>query len=219
MSFKADLQLQSYFSGGTSKSMTPLNLVENAIKKGLDVLGTSDIHHKEWREQIKNFVLEYGYLDELKIIYNNKEIYLIPQTEVEIKRVHFVVLLRDLESSEKFYNKLKGKFKLYSGRPILDINFKELEKIVKEIDGLFGPAHAFTPYYGIYSYFNKICDLINFDFLELGLSANTQLANLINELNENNIPFLSNSDAHSPYPHRLGREFNIFKGKYSFEKL
>ena len=220
MSFKADLQLQSHYSGGTSKSMTPLNLVEGAIKKGLDVIGTSDIHHKEWRDELKRFVQENGCLDELKVIHKDKEIFFIPQTEVEIKRVHFVVLLPDLNSAEKFQKALEGKFKFYSGRPILDLKFKEFQNLIKKLDGLFGPAHAFTPYYGIYAYFDKITEIIEPDFLELGLSADTYLANLIDELNEpNKIPFLSNSDAHSPYPHRLGREFNVFKGKYSFDKL
>jgi uncharacterized protein (TIGR00375 family) len=44
------------------------------------------------------------------------------------------------------------------------------------------------------------------DFLELGLSADSDMADKIEELE--NIPFLTNSDAHSPWPHRLGREFN-----------
>jgi uncharacterized protein (TIGR00375 family) len=42
--------------------------------------------------------------------------------------------------------------------------------------------------------------------VELGLSADTDMADCISELK--NFPFLTNSDAHSPWPHRLGREFN-----------
>jgi len=40
----------------------------------------------------------------------------------------------------------------------------------------------------------------------LGLSADTDMADHIEELQD--IPFLTNSDAHSPWPHRIGREFN-----------
>lgn len=44
------------------------------------------------------------------------------------------------------------------------------------------------------------------------------MADTIEELQ--NIPFLSNSDAHSPWPHRLGREFNqIELQDISFESL
>jgi uncharacterized protein (TIGR00375 family) len=46
-------------------------------------------------------------------------------------------------------------------------------------------------------------------FLELGLSADSDYADRIAELS--NLTFLSNSDAHSPYPSRLGREFNRFE--------
>jgi uncharacterized protein (TIGR00375 family) len=43
-------------------------------------------------------------------------------------------------------------------------------------------------------------------FLELGLSADTSMADRIAELSE--VTFLSCSDAHSPWPDKLGREFN-----------
>jgi len=43
-------------------------------------------------------------------------------------------------------------------------------------------------------------------FLELGLSADTFMADRIAELFD--VTFLSNSDAHSPWPDKLGREFN-----------
>ena len=55
-------------------------------------------------------------------------------------------------------------------------------------------------------------------FLELGLSANTDLADRLDCLK--NVTFLSNSDAHSEGPRALGREFNKFKMENaSFEEL
>ncbi|HIQ50789.1 MAG TPA: phosphotransferase [Nautiliaceae bacterium] len=215
--YYADLQLQSHYSGGTSKSMTPEILVDISIKKGLNVIGTSDIQHKEWREELKSFIKEYGYLDELKVVYKEKEIFFVPQTEIEIKKTHYLVFLPSLEEVEEFENFLKGKFKTYEGRPVLDLNERELEYLIRKLNGLFGPAHAFTPYTGYYAHYDSI--IANFDFLELGLSSDTFFASLIDELNKKKIPFISNSDAHSPYPHRIGREFNCFRGKYSFENL
>jgi uncharacterized protein (TIGR00375 family) len=44
------------------------------------------------------------------------------------------------------------------------------------------------------------------DFCELGLSADSSYGAGIPDLY--NVPFLSNSDAHSPVPEKLGREFN-----------
>jgi len=43
-------------------------------------------------------------------------------------------------------------------------------------------------------------------FWKLGLSADSSYGAAITELNA--IPFLTNSDAHSPHPDKLGREFN-----------
>ncbi|MCL7413722.1 MAG: phosphotransferase, partial [ANME-2 cluster archaeon] len=46
-------------------------------------------------------------------------------------------------------------------------------------------------------------------FVELGLSADTDLADRISELHR--LTFLTNSDAHSPWPNKLAREFNRFR--------
>ena len=69
-------------------------------------------------------------------------------------------------------------------------------------------AHAFTPWTGMYKFHDSIYDCYEKkpDFVELGLSADTSMADTISELKD--FPFLTNSDAHSPWPHRLGREFN-----------
>jgi uncharacterized protein (TIGR00375 family) len=49
------------------------------------------------------------------------------------------------------------------------------------------------------------------DFLELGLSADSSYGAAIPELA--GVPFLSNSDAHSPVPEKIGREFNRIEVK------
>lgn len=173
--------------------------IENIIKygklKGLSIIGTGDCLHPK-------------YLKEIKQHSNNN---LLLTTEIEdINRIHHLIFIPNISKVEE----LRELLKIYSknlnteGRPKVALNGKELFKIVKEIEGLIGPAHAFTPYTSIYKSFNSIYDCYSKkpDFLELGLSANTDMANSIEELKD--IPFLSNSDAHSFYPHRLGREFN-----------
>jgi PHP family Zn ribbon phosphoesterase len=57
---------------------------------------------------------------------------------------------------------------------------------------------------------------VNIDFLELGLSADTSYGAAITDLAE--VPFLSNSDAHSPLPEKIGREFNCIRVKIQAEK-
>ena len=61
----------------------------------------------------------------------------------------------------------------------------------------------------MYAYFDSVPACYGnakIDFLELGLSADSSYGAAIPDLYD--IPFLTNSDAHSPYPDKLGREFN-----------
>jgi uncharacterized protein (TIGR00375 family) len=61
----------------------------------------------------------------------------------------------------------------------------------------------------MYAYFDRVPACYGdekIDFLELGLSADSSYGAAIPDLYD--IPFLTNSDAHSPYPDKLGREFN-----------
>ncbi len=100
------------------------------------------------------------------------------------------------------------------GRPKLDLEAPEIVEMAAESDCLIGPSHAFTPWTSIYKEFDSLegCykdQLKNVDFLELGLSADTFMADRIDELES--LTFLSNSDAHSPWPNKLGREFNRFR--------
>ena len=105
-------------------------------------------------------------------------------------------------------DKLPSKNKTVDGRPKTDLDGAELLDLAHEYDCLIGPAHAFTPWTGMYKYYDSIYDCYGSkpDFVELGLSADTYMADTIDELKD--FVFLSNSDAHSPWPHRLGREYN-----------
>ena len=96
------------------------------------------------------------------------------------------------------------------GRPTLKANAETLAERVVNAGGLIGPAHAFTPYFSVYSHFDSVKQCYGkmyeeIKFLELGLSADSYFADLIEE--NHNFHFLSCSDAHSPWPHRIGREF------------
>jgi len=180
---------------------------EYAACKGLDLLGTSDCLHGRWLSHIKNTLKDLG-----NGIFQEKKsgTKFILQTEVEgLHRIHHVVLLPDLEAVEKLrtsfgkHGKLEG-----DGRPKLRLSGKEILDEVRGVGGLAGPGHAFTPYTAVYSVFDSVYDCYGAtpDYLELGLSANTELANGIEELKD--ITFITNSDAHGPWPHRIGREFN-----------
>jgi len=193
-----DLHIHSRFAGGTSKYMNIENVLKYGKLKGLHIVGTGDCLHPKHLQEIEKY----------------KDSNLILTVEIEDKdRVHHLVLL---PSISKAYE-LREKLKRYSnnidseGRPKVVLRGGELLEIVRETGGLIGPAHAFTPYTSLYKSFDSIyqCYERKPDFVELGLSADTDMGDMVQELRD--IPFLSNSDAHSYYPYRLGREFNQFK--------
>ncbi|MCH7902559.1 phosphotransferase, partial [archaeon] len=109
------------------------------------------------------------------------------------------------------------------GRPKLRVTAEEFAQSVSDAGGIFGPAHSFTPYTGIYAFFDSLKDAYGemhskLNFIELGLSADTNSADRIKE--NHSYTFLSSSDAHSPWPHRIGREFNRIKmNKPDFKSL
>jgi uncharacterized protein (TIGR00375 family) len=83
-----------------------------------------------------------------------------------------------------------------------------LQREVKERDGMFIVHHAFTPHKGLYgNCVSNIAEMVNpalVDALELGLSADSAMADCLGELQSTT--FISNSDAHS-LP-KIAREYN-----------
>lgn len=208
MLLDCDFHIHSRYSGATSEQMNFEVISEQAPLKGLSVVGTGDALHHAWLKEIKSLKL---FSDG---IYEKRKCKFVITTEVEdARRVHHLIFLPEISSAES----LRETFKKFSvdidrdGRPHLRLNGEELVDYVGEVGGFLGPAHAFVPWTSIYKEYGSIKECYGdnvkkIKFLELGLSADTYLADCIEELQE--LTFLSNSDAHSPWPHRLGREFN-----------
>ncbi|WP_455392443.1 TIGR00375 family protein [[Eubacterium] cellulosolvens] len=207
----ADLHIHSRFSISTSKFMTFKTLAQEAPKKGIHLVGTGDCLHPQWYSELKS-------LDEVaEGTFELDKTRFIPTVEVQGRgRVHHLILFPSLSTVDEFREKIKNCSKNLTsdGRPHVPMTGAELAELATDLDALIGPCHAFTPWTGLYGYFDTLVscygDLTNrVSVLELGLSANTDYADRLAELQ--NVTFLSNSDAHSPYPLRLGREFNQFK--------
>ncbi len=209
----ADLHMHGLYSMAVSANMIPKTIAEQAPLKGLQLLGTADILHAKWIELVKEHLKPTE--DEAILEHENGTKFIL-QTEVEDNnRVHHIILFPSFSKVEEVREKFKSKCKNLDsdGRPKIWLNGTEIAEICLEAGGLIGPAHGFTPYFGIYSKFNSYKDGYGdkwreISFLELGLSADTNMADRISELH--NLTFLSNSDCHSPWPNKLGREFNTF---------
>ena len=203
-----DLHIHGKYSGGVSPEMEIPTIAKEAEKKGLDLIGTGDILNPKWLRHVKEETIQRdGYLEKDSVKF-------VPTTEVEDQdRIHHLIIFPHLEAVEEAYSdfqKLSDDIRR-EGRPRINAGGEKIVEIAKKHGCLVGPCHAFTPYTAIYGRKNclKECygdQVENLDFLELGLSADSQMASRISD--HDNLVFLSNSDAHSPWPHRLGREFN-----------
>jgi uncharacterized protein (TIGR00375 family) len=196
----ADLHIHSPYSIAVSRFMQPETLLEGCVTKGIRIIGTGDALQPDWMAGWEPY---FG---------NEHGIIIVPQGEIEDKnRVHHVILAEDPAQFAQLRDLLAGTCKSFvsAGRPHVYLNGEEIANHAHEVGALIGPAHAFTPWTSMYAYFDSVPACYGdaqIDFVELGLSADSSYGAAIPDLY--NIPFLTNSDAHSPYPDKLGREFN-----------
>jgi len=231
----ADLHIHSRFSRACSKNIDFPNLVKWARTKGLHLLGTGDFTHPEWMDEIKKSLVEkdkgkgfYYYPDEdgFPFIITG-EISLI-YTQERGRKIHLVMLVPSIEIAEKInlYLDTKGR-RDYDGRPIFGIPcnefVREMMNISEEIEII--PAHAWTPWFGIFgsmSGFDSLKECFREEFknihaIETGMSSDPKMNWKIKELEDKSI--VSFSDAHSFWPFRIGREATIFRKTDSYNGI
>lgn len=204
MIVNADFHIHSCFSMASSKDMLIKNIAPKSKLKGLGILGTGDGLHPKWLDIIEESTTYMG-----DGIYSADNMDFVITSEIEGKnKIHHLIIIPDIDIARELSDELPSKNKNMDGRPKTQLNGAEILDLVRQYDCLIGPAHAFTPWTGMYKSFDSIyeCYEKKVDFVELGLSADTDMADTVCELKD--FTFLSNSDAHSPWPHRLGREFN-----------
>lgn len=197
----------------------------DAPQKGLDMIGVVDSSSLAVSYEIRK-MLETGQLKELEKggFITQNGVVLILASEIESKEgFHINLYLPDLERLMEWQKILKRNTKnlvLSTQKTKLDIN--NIIKYSRELGAIICPAHAFTPHKGIYGFWTKrILPVLGEEFneikcLELGLSADSNLADMLNEVSS--FTFLSNSDAHSSA--NIGREYNLLEiEEANFEEL
>lgn len=230
----ADLHIHSHYSRATSKQMNIEELCYYAKRKGLNLLGTGDFTHPLWLKEVEEKLEE---IDRDSGIYFYKGVYFILSGEVslvyvqdkKIRKIHLVILSKSFDDVKKINEFLEKKANLKAdGRPTLDISCPEFVEKVMEIsrDNFIFPAHAWTPWFGVFgskSGFDSIKECFqdqekNIHAIETGLSSDPEMNWRLSSLDK--FTLLSNSDSHSPWSSRIGRECNVFEMKeLSYDEL
>ena len=221
----ADLHLHSKYSAATSLSMDLEHIAYYSKFKGLGIVAAGDVLHPRWRSELRQKLVDVGGLfvladrPEGPLFVLSGEVSTIYKDGDSVKRLHHVILypsLDDVDSAAKVlaeYGNLQS-----DGRPILSLSseslLSELRRISDRIE-LF-PAHIWTPHYslfGVHGYdsvqtaFGSMSGEVH--ALETGLSSDPEMNWTLSSLDQ--YLLVSNSDSHSPYPWRIGREANLFE--------
>ncbi len=186
-------------------------LALNALQKGLDIVGYGDTLIDDWIKEIKRCQK----IDEGTFEFQGVRFILAGEVETS-DGVHHLLIFPSYSTLEEFksstpclpYNSEN------SGKIKVDLSPSELVDKAVDLDIMVGPTHIFNPWRGLYGCYHSIEECYGdasskISFIELGLNANTDYADRIQELHR--LTFLTNSDAHNPHPVRLGREFTRFK--------
>ncbi|WP_219836467.1 endonuclease Q family protein [Paenibacillus sp. R14(2021)] len=198
-----------------SRDLTFKNIAhEAAVRKGIGLLGVIDCHSPGVQRDIEA-LLQGGEMTEAAgggIRYRDTTILLGAEIEVRdtgFGTAHHLAYMPDLAAMQSFtawMAKHMRNVQLSSQR--LYVPSRELQAEVKGRGGLFVPAHIFTPHKSLFgSCSDRLGDTLDpalVDAVELGLSADSEMAGLIPDLD--GYPYLTNSDAHSLA--KIGREYN-----------
>ena len=205
-----------------ARSLNFANIAKECFeRKGIDVAGVIDCASPYVLEDIDNF-LANGDAYELEdggIIYKDK-VCMILGSEIETAEKNedgrtgsahnccYFPKLKDMKAfSEEMSHHIKN-ITLSTQR--CDMSGYDLIDVVEKHNGILIPAHIFTPFKSYYGNCTQRLERIfkekysRIKAVELGLSADTEIADEISELKDKY--FVTNSDAHS-LP-RIAREYN-----------
>ena len=229
MSFVADLHLHSPYSYATSSSLSMEGLARWAKLKGIDLLSTSDFTQPDWFRGLKDNLVETSFG-----AHRFQGVDFVLGTEVSCvyrqggrgRRIHLLIYVPNFGAAEQLTARLARYGNMQSdGRPTLALSARDVVALVLEVDAqsLVVPAHAWTPWYGLFgskSGFDSLEEafgdmLPHISAIETGLSSDPAMNRSVPGLKE--LAVVSFSDAHS-LP-KLGREATVFSGEPNFEGL
>jgi len=225
----ADLHIHSRYSRATSQKMNIDEITHFAQIKGLNLVGTGDFTHPKWLEELSQELVEisgtnlYGtakHPDSPVRYMITAEVSTIFTFEGSVKKIHHVILTPSLETAVQVNERLARYGDLsVDGRPTLDVTAPQLVEEIMQVsdENVVIPSHAWTPWFsifGAFSGFDRVEDCYqdmtrHIPALETGLSSDPPMNWRLSALDK--FALVSNSDSHSSWPWRIGREANVFE--------
>jgi len=225
----ADLHIHSRFSRATSQSMNISEISRFAKIKGLKLVGTGDFTHPKWYNELSQELAEDSDTNLYVSVKHPQspirymltaEVCTIYSVDEKSRKIHHVIFTPNLETATQINDRLKhyGNLEI-DGRPILKMTSPQLVEEVMRVsdENEVVPAHVRTPWFslfGAFSGFDTIEDCYEdmtkyIHALETGLSSDPPMNWRLSTLD--NFTLISNSDCHSFWPWRIGREANVFE--------
>lgn len=212
-----------------AKKLTLTNiLLEASRNKGIDLIGVIDCHVPSVQDEIRQLITDQVAVELPDGGIRFEKVTLLLGSEIELYDenckgpIHilcFFPFLKQMASFTEWLSERMTNVNLSSQRYYGTA--KALQYKVKELSGIFIPAHIFTPFKSLYGKgvgetLEEVFDPDLIDAVELGLSSDSVMANGIEELGK--YTFLSNSDAHS-LP-KIAREYQeVFMEEPSFKEF
>lgn len=224
----ADLHIHSRYSRATSEKMSVAEIARFAEMKGLNVVGTGDLTHPKWLNELEAATVQEPDSNLLRLADERRSsVFFMLTTEVStvftyenvVKKIHHVILTPNIDTARQINDRLSSYGDLMSdGRPTLNVDAPSLVEQVMEVSSgnMVFPSHAWTPWFsifGAFSGFDRVEDCYkdmtkHIHALETGLSSDPPMNWRLKSLDR--FALVSNSDSHSFWPWRIGREANVF---------
>lgn len=199
-----------------------------AETKGLSLVGTGDFTHPIWLKELKQSLAPIPNTNLFEPARRNHptsfmitgEVSTIFALDDKTRKIHHLILAPSFEVAGQINDVLSSHGDLSDdGRPTLDMTaaqlVEEILTICADIEVI--PAHVWTPWFstlGAFNGFDRVEECYqdmtkHLHALETGLSSDPGMNWRLSTLDRYTL--ISNSDCHSCWPWRIGREANVFE--------
>ena len=206
----------------TSRQLTVRNILDTALqRKGLQIIAIVDSMSPWVQADIQHLIDEGRLMLQAGggYCYHNG-VTLLLGAEIETCEdgggmCHSLSYLPDLAAMQAFADEMSRYIRnIGLSTQNAHMPLRKLASIARLHEAMFVPAHAFTPYKSLFGTCARRleeilpeAEIASIAAVELGLSADTEMADRIKQLW--GYEFLTNSDAHSP--EKIGREYNLME--------